>query len=259
MTAVTIRHDSSGRGVFRCLTVTVLCVGSWIGGAGCRGDATQIGDRLFLGTTAGQNSSGTITIVVHPDDVGTSTSVDAKITTTASGGAPVSKLLTGTEEADVVSLSGNGWNLSGGLDGDSVSGEYTGPGGDSGFFSANDATNTDVTRFCGRFAGDDGGTWNLQLSKAAAGAFAGSLASGTLRGSISGNMITLTFTGDIASGKATGSVGGISVTGIWSTSDHSYSGTWSGSEAACGTSTVKNALACCMQTARGLACPIEGC
>jgi hypothetical protein len=169
-------------------------------------------------------------------------------------------VLTGANDGNDITLDGDGWNLDGNIDGDTISGNFEDPSGDSGLFTANDASDGEVTRYCGQFSGDDSGTWNLQVSGTANGAFAGSLASGTLHGSESGGSINLNFSGDVASGTAHGTASGGSVTGTWSTSDGEYGGSWNGSTSGCGGgSQPASADDCCVQTSRGLSCPIEGC
>jgi hypothetical protein len=174
------------------------------------------------------------------------------------GGAS-SVILTGTLSDDgTLSAAGEGWNLSGQIDGQLVEGGFSGPGGEDGSFSAADATDNDVVRYCGSFDGDDSGTWNLQVGGGmASGSFAGSFAGGVLEGTASSSSIELQFVSTDASGTASGQISGGSVSGTWSGSG--FAGSWSGTTPCMGTDSVSSADDCCMQTARGLACPIEGC
>lgn len=138
------------------------------------------GDRLFLGTIAGsQWASGLVSVVVHNSDsscsgaLGGGTGGTANTVTTGIAGA--SQIVRGTVSSTArVLLSSGGRQLDGKLGSGGVARNTTGP---SGTFSAVDATDDSVTRFCGTFSGADSGTGNLEVSSSeASGSFAGSFA-----------------------------------------------------------------------------------
>src|SRR5207253_9772520 len=83
---------------------------------------------------------------------------------------------------------------------------------------AEDATLGDVTRYCGTFAGEDQGTWTLQVAGArASGAFQGAYGGGVLLGDASAGALELVS----PIGSAQGTFSAASVAGSWSSADPS--------------------------------------
>jgi hypothetical protein len=108
-----------------------------------------------------------------------------------------------------------------------VSGTFTGAGG-SGSFVVHSGT---VQVFCGTFAGDASGVWNLVRHGNDVYGIAvdvGGTNSLQLTGTMSGTTINLTFTG----GTASGTISGTSMSGMWTTLVGD-AGTWTGSTSGC--------------------------
>lgn len=220
--------------------------------AGCSSGDTSVtvtqGDRLYRGTIAGANYTGTVRFAYHPTsglsgnpatDPGT---MEGTITTST-----LTVRITGTVAAGGgVTLAGQGWTVNAGILGATFSGVVGGPSG-AGTISAQDATHDEVTRYCGSFSGADRGTWNMQISDAgASGSFAGQFAAGNIQGGLAGTSLMLTFGIGSSSnrGTASGTVSGAQVSGTWRTSDGGASGSWSGSTAACASMNSANDGGC---------------
>lgn len=169
-----------------------------------------------------------------------------------------------------------GGTLKGQIEDGVMTGTFVDAYGTGGIFSAQDATNAKVARFCGTFAGGETGTWNLQFAgQVASGSFQGDLVEGQLTGTVSGSSVSLSFSDDLGTGTATGTISGATISGTWRAGG--TSGTWTGSEGACltspgaapgGTSTTTSSgttgsTGCCKSVERNgktmTACCIEGC
>ena len=166
--------------------------------------------------SSGGNVSGTIALV----------SGGAKIVLSGSFDAATGTLtLTGKTPSGTYSLTGKS-------SGGAFAGTYTSPG-DSGSFSLLPATSGDVTLYCGTYAGDSSGVWNLVVdaSGTALGSHCDSDGCGALSGTVTGATVKLSDPEDPAA-VATGTVSGSAVTGTWQ-GQKSSSGTWQGNTDAC--------------------------
>lgn len=182
--------------------------GTFTGGTGESG-------LLSLHVTAGASSGGLLREVVNGTVAGTLTI----------GG--VETALTGTFAAPALTISGGGYSFSGTVTASGIAGSYTGPNG-AGTFAVQDTAAGAVQVYCGTYAGDASGTWNLV--ERADGALSGSAnpGAGLLEGTRTGDSIELTFDG----GTASGTIAGTTATGTWSLSSGG-GGTWTGTVGGC--------------------------
>jgi hypothetical protein len=162
----------------------------------------------FAGTLVGANGeSGTISVTVQTAIAATSSapvSAEAiekpQATVQATGTLKIGGVnyaVSGTFDtvSGALSLSGSSYALTGTESNGGLSGSYSGPNNSSGWFSALNATQNPVTRYCGTyFTPIDSGTWNMQVS--ANGNVSGTASGG---GTLSGHL-----TGSVLSGSSDG-------------------------------------------------------
>lgn len=122
----------------------------------------------YAGTFASDGSSGTILFSTAPAALHASleASLSAPIelvgTMTFSDNSTVD--LTGLLDGNDLGLAGGDYALVGTLSGGVISGEFTGPNGETGSFSASVTTNgAQVALYCGTYDGDDSGVFSLAL------------------------------------------------------------------------------------------------
>lgn len=157
----------------------------------------------------------------------TATTLVATGTLSVTGGGSVN--LTGTydQAASTFSITGSGYTLSGNVKTGTVAGTYTGPSAASGQLAGLDSTAITATSFCGTYAGDDTGSFNVTISSAGplnglaysnkggvVTALAGSVSNGALSlttsegvrvtGTVSGTRVSGSFTGGTFSGSSDG-------------------------------------------------------
>jgi hypothetical protein len=178
----------------------------------------------FAGTLAGKNGqTGTLSVTVQTTSIASaSTLVQSGVEKVQSvaqssgvlvtGGATIN--LTGSYDSSTAGLTmtGGGYAFSGAVSGGAFSGSYTGPSNGDGAFSALNATQTPVTRYCGNW--NDGqitGTFNVQIS--ANGSLTGDTYGGkgvTLNGQKTGTSISgtssegVSFSGTVLNGSISG-------------------------------------------------------
>jgi len=193
--------------------------------AACSDDDTVMGPKdlsgQYRGTAAGgeHNESASFDLMVAAATTGTVTLV---------GGEPIAVAGSYTAATRIVTVSGGGFTLMGTIDDTGkLLGTYT-HSSNTGYVTGFRHTAADpVTVFCGTYAGDAEGIWNLVLRGASvSGAYVARDGSdGYLSGSISGNNITITDIQDTPDGSAEGTLSGTSMSGTWSAGG--YGGTWS--------------------------------
>jgi len=196
------------------------------GAVACSKDSTGPGGGTALGNYYGvfgaSNGSasigGTLVIIVVTG------SASGTLTPEGAAGIPLS----GTYNAGsgAVSLSGGGHSLGGTITGGTLDGTYTGPGGEVGKFGTHHGTtSSDVQLFCGSYAGDSQGVWNLaKAGNALVGAYADDGGgSAQLTGTVSGSAISITFSGGTAAGTLASAT---TMGGTWTAG--ASSGTWTG-------------------------------
>lgn len=206
-------------------------------------------DQWFRGVMAGDSGggadvSGSVDVIkLHPDLAAMRTpgspgadGTPAVVVIIYLPGGSESHLM-GTWSPDgSYTATGDGWTVSGDIDGTSTRGGFMGPSGETGEFAGIDAAEQTVGRFCGSYEGGGSGAWNFVVSEAGdlEGSFSGT-AFGGLTGSVSGDTATIHWSGqtiydDAASGSAGGTISPDgSVTGTWQgrAGDLDVSGTWS--------------------------------
>jgi len=219
--------------------VLLVGVAMWISLFGCSGDDSNgapseqmgvTGEGSYKGLLSGGTESGVLQVSVgegtSPRSLNPQAEGDAPLvvsgTLTIGAGAPIE--LTGTYDPSIgaFSVSGGGYALSGAATSQGITGSYTGPNG-GGAFAIQATSSGTVSLFCGTFAGDSSGTWNLigVEGGAASGAWASAEgSSGAFAGAWKNGSITLTS----QLVTATGSLSATGGTGTW-TAD-SNSGTW---------------------------------
>lgn len=194
-------------------------------------NATPNGTTTYKGTFAGPGEGGSIEITVTSggttaQDLHTLSGVQ-QVTGTVhvSGGSSITVTGTFDPATNQLSVTGGGYTFSGTASSNGVTGSYQGPKG-SGSFSV--LTGASVTPYCGTFAGDATGVWNMVVS--------GSTITGTamddkghgdqLTGTVdaSGNISMTTKNGSNAPGKITGNT----ASGTWQNSAGNAKGTWQG-------------------------------
>ncbi|MBK6697940.1 MAG: hypothetical protein IPG50_37985 [Myxococcales bacterium] len=234
---------------FSTLTVTLLACSSDSTPSNSTGTGTGTPSATngvaFRGTLTGKGESGTIDATLpsgtkvaslHPlaGEPGATNTVVA--TLTLGGGKTVSVTGTYDEATKTLSITGNGYTLTGTLTGSTLSGTYTGPNG-PGSFALQAAVSGAVNVYCGSYvstpAGKGGGTWNLvqgadnKLSGSYTEATGGS---GLLSGTLSGSAIALTVS---TGGVANGTLSGDKIDGTYGATAADKGGTWTGSKGDC--------------------------
>ena len=209
--------------------------------AGCDDDDDDNGPPTttrYAGTFTGSSGeSGVLNFTVQQPPPAAVAIIRATITTTGtatvSGAGTVS--LTGTFD-DVtgdLNVAGGGFTFSGVVVDGQIVGDYTGPNG-PGTFVALQATNANVSLYCGTFTGDATGMWNLVVSSD--GTVVGSF---TDAGDVSAPLSGTVDSGDVAlevpggDVTATGSINGGSATGTWTDVGSGDTGNWTGTTGAC--------------------------
>lgn len=192
---------------------------------GCGSDSTSPGSAgddgdyrgIFSATDGITAVGGALVITIQ------SATASGTLTPVGLAGVP----LTGTYSSSTkaVNLSGGGHTLVGTVNSSGeLKGAHHGTGGD-GTFATQRGTSSEVAQFCGTFAGDDTGTWNLsKRANSLVGAFASDGGdSGSLTGTLSGSSISITFSGGTAAGTLTSAT---AMNGTWTAGV--ASGTWTG-------------------------------
>jgi hypothetical protein len=212
--------------------VFMACGGGDDGGGGGDDGGDQVMTGPFKGVLTGATETGIIDVTIS--DTASGVAQDVQLATyPVTGTVDIDGMeitVTGTfdDSSGAFSVSGGGYSFTGEFGVAGIGGSYTGPNGDGQFSMMSNASGTALHVYCGTYDGSDTGLWNLV--DGGDGKVSGNASSGAaLNGTRDGDTITLTYTG----GSATGTVSGTMVTGTW-TAPNDASGTWSGSEAACG-------------------------
>ena len=226
-------------------SAAALMLSASLGLAACGGDGDGGNNgggstTTFTGIISNDDgsASGSITLLVAtaspapPAPTGPSIRNPVNVTGSLDfGGAPVA--LTGTydPDADVIAVTGGGYDLGGGFDGNNrLEGFWSGPNNTTGTFVTTKHGN--AIAYCGTYAADDqsdSGTFSFVV---AAGVLLGEAVSdqggGTipLDGTVSGGNITIHVPGGSA-GLATGTINGTSVSGTYD-DQQGTTGTWTG-------------------------------
>ena len=205
---------------------------------------TTVTGTKFRGTLTGKGESGVIDATL-PAGIKTA-SLDPltdpapanQVVATINLGNGKTISLTGTYDPATkkITISGNGYTLTGTLDGSTLSGTYTGPNG-GGAFALQAEVSGAVNVYCGTYesqpAGKDSGTWNLVqgADNRMSGSYTSSKGeSGLLTGTLSGTAVSLTAS---STAVATGTVSGDSMSGTYGPSAAVVSGTWTGTKGNC--------------------------
>ena len=148
-----------------------------LGLAGCGDDDPttppgNTGPTTYTGVATGSAVSGMLAVTLG--DETRATSVSAAGTFTPSGSGAI--VLTGTYDdvAHTFAVDGSGWTFSGALTRRLLSGEFTGPGGESGSFSLQEGS-TGVVVIIGTFTSTSGasnGRFNFSISGSTVGGLA---------------------------------------------------------------------------------------
>lgn len=200
---------------------TTIGAAALLSAVGCGGSSTPVSlsNSVFIGTLG----NGEVLTL----NFGTEASGTIPLTGTLTKGGTTTINLTGTYTVSsyAISASGGGYTLTGSVANTTATGTYTGPS-DSGSFAAFKGDTTSVTVYCGTYAGDASGSWNLvRNGNSVAGAYShGKLTNGT----VNGNNVSFSITDDSAGpGSGTGTISGSSVSGTWTVG--SSTGNWTGS------------------------------
>jgi hypothetical protein len=160
--------------------------------------------------------------------------VNATATLKIQGGASIS--LTGTYDTGThgLSLSGGGYAFTGTYSNGVLSGTFTNPTGLTGGFSAQAGSPSSVVAYCGTYAGNASGYWDVMLNSTdnvisgiAVATNSGSLAS--IAGTASGSSWSGTYTPTSGTGGTWSmTLSGTNLTGTWSATNNGGNGTLSG-------------------------------
>lgn len=129
--------------------------GGTVNYAGAFASAASSGVVRFGSGTAALTADGRVAAVMAP--------IALTGTLTFTSGTVVS--LSGTLNGTVLVLTGSGYSFNGtAVNGNVISGTFTGPGGESGTFSVTLSSSTATVKvLCGEYTGDDSGTFSLAL------------------------------------------------------------------------------------------------
>jgi len=245
------------------MVVAAAC-GSSSGGKSSEEASDPAGQRAFLGAVALGSDLGTCAFIVAPEGIanGRCTAGASTADLTGTFGSTPDQALAGSVSAatpvpgtGIVTLAGTvggvSWVFTGSIPApglppssrDSLGGVLS-VGEVTTYVVAMDATLEPATAYCGTFGGTDEGSWLLQVGSATANgvAFTDSGA-GILRGTRSGNEVTLTGYDpetSLAAVSANGTVSAGSASGDWAALRGDGAGTWTG--APCPGS---NSFVCC--------------
>jgi hypothetical protein len=215
----------------RIPTIVVGAALAALAAGGCSKKESITGPTVAIAQYTGvfADGAGGGQIVVNiPSGTGTLTITGTLYT--GAGQAPVTlggTFITGT---NALAATGGGWVIAGVL----VSGKLTGTyqnGSRNGIYTLEHDVNNSAAVYCGSFAGDADGTWNLTVNGTTlSGAYAEAGGTpATLSGTV-GASLSITFSGGTAAGTFT-DAGHTAMSGTWTAG--TSSGTWTGSQAAC--------------------------
>lgn len=181
---------------------------------------------IRFGSTAALVADGRAALVAPIDVTGTMTFTDGTVVN-----------LSGTLDETVLALTGSGYSFSGtAVSANVISGTFTGPGGESGTFSATlTSDGAAVTVLCGEFSGDDSGAFSLGLlPDRTGGAIVGDQTGRARPKSGTSNQVEILPDALPSFVVATGTLSGDgqSISGTWQDPTGS-SGSFAGSAAAC--------------------------
>ena len=204
----------------RVLSATALVL--LASGAACKNDSGVTGpptlEGQYKGTLAGEYAptfSASLDLTVAASTTGTITPV---------GAAPITVTGTYVASTKAVAVSGGGFTIAGTIDNTGkLLGTYTHSSAEGRAVAYQHTTASPVTVFCGTYAGDADGIWNLvHRGTSLSGAYDNVDGSdGYLTGTVNGSSLNITIE---YGGTAVGTMSGTTMSGTWS--GGTYVGTW---------------------------------
>jgi len=210
--------------------------GSAVGGAGgslgAGGAGGAVTTVMWKGVFSGSGQSGTFDLTRTGTSVSGTVRLAGMTPFTLTGTYAVASgavMATGTASAGLITVMGT-------ATGTVISGTYGGAGGTGQFSGQVSGSGTDVTLYCGTYAGGDTGVWNITRSGSTlTGATNGYLLTGTVGsttttvGAVTGNSLTIVSPAlPAANPLATGAISSTAAQGAWN-DNAGHTGTWSGS------------------------------
>jgi len=213
------------------------------GGTGSSGTTPTTGGPVFRGTLTGKGESGIVDVTLPTGAkiaslgplAGEAAGSTVVATVNLGGGKTFSLTGTWDDATKTLTITGNGYSLTGTLTGSTLSGMYTGPNG-GGSFALQAAVSGAVNVYCGTYMGSGGnGSWNLVqgADNKLSGSYtpSGGTGSGLLTGTLTGGAIALVVS---TGGAANGTLAGDAINGTYGKPPAATDGgTWTGSKGNC--------------------------